>query len=142
MTLTLTPKHIAFARISKYGLKFWEKPIARKEHSSWLPVEPTFVTIHDLKEKARTIDISYQFSMPPLIWEGTVGFMTLSWINNNKKIDNSKYCYKFGTGLYCDSDSLLLIDDIFEWVHNRRKIEDVRSAFDIIKSIKKGELSL
>lgn len=136
-------KHIPFIKMNKEGLDSWTKAKKSEYIENFQEVPTTYVSIYDLKEKARTVEEygKYPSIFAPLIWEGTPGFMSRSWVNNYR--GKKEYNYRFGTGLYCSSNQLLLVDDVFDWAHYRIKnSKDVRSAFDIMISIKNGELKI
>jgi len=143
MKLELT--HLPFVEMTQDGLDYWESAKAT-EYSDWNPAEVTFVSIGDLKEKARQLSREknptyYPRSMfAPLIWNGTVGFMSKAWIKT-KYPKKTAYNYRFGTGLYGNSGTLLFVEDIFDWAHHRKEKKDVRSAYDFIWQIYKGELT-
>ncbi len=135
--------HIPFIAMSRNGLDWWQKAKQSQYMTGFNPAEVTFVSISDIKEKARTLDKSNL--IPPIlfgpsVWSGTVGFMSRSWVNKYK--GKKEYNYRFGTGIYRPANELLLVDDIFDWAHHRKEKNKVRTCLDIIVAVKKRELNL
>lgn len=131
-------KNIPFAEMTKKDLDYWED-CAKNSHLShkFSVVITMFITEYTLREVANKIGEVNEYTPAPLIWNKTVGFMSTSWVNEYVK--EKQRHYKFGTGIYKYADNFLLFDDLEEWVHGRRKKECVRSAFDLILEIKKGD---
>jgi len=137
-----TPTHLPFVFMYKNGLDSWEKmKNTTNDWSVFHPANATYISVYDLNEKARTIEKSnYATYMACSIWQGEPGCMSPGWVNKNSK--RTEYSYRFNTGSYQDSSTMLLVDDMFEWAGRRRESKDVRSAWDIIVAIKRGELIL
>lgn len=138
---TFKIKHLPFIRIPRKGLDSWERMKQSKDKwaSEISAIPTTFVSIHSLKEKARNPDkYSKGCFFGPLVWQGSPGLMSRSWVTKYQL--EKEHDYRFGTGGYCSSEDLLLVDDIFEWAHRRIESKDVRSAFDLIIVIQNGEL--
>ncbi len=116
-------KFVAFACMQRSGLDEWKcwKP---SKNFSPNPVKPAYVSQYDLDECARCDKHTIWISMP--------GFMSRSWVNEYSKACN----YKFSTGIYTGTNSLLLIDDIFKWIHRSIPESEVRTAEDIINQIR------
>jgi hypothetical protein len=135
---TLGITRIPFVSMDKSGLDSWTKAKASK-YSEFKEIPTTYVNLSDLIEKAKN-SRKYQRFDNPLIWEGTVGFMSRSWVNKYRGTE--EYNYQFGTGLYHYSTTLLLVEDVFNWAHHRLSADKVRSAFDIICELQKQFLSI
>ena len=131
-------KRLPFIQMYKTGLDSWEKMKQSSERyaAKISAIPATFVNIYELKEKARCFE-KYRV---PSIWIGEPALMSKSWVTEDsiKKELN----YRFGTGIYCRADGILLVDDVFEWAYRRISSNDVRSALDLIVSINAGELEI
>ena len=137
--LTLT--HLPFVEMRKDALDFWEKA-KWNGYNELLPPETVYVSVCDLKEKARRHE-KYDAKdtwFSPSVWKGMPGFMSRSWVNPYKT--KNEYNYRFSTGLYHNSGELLLMDDVIAWSHRQINKDKVRSAFDIIVMLQKGEIEL
>jgi hypothetical protein len=134
-------EHLAFVKMRRDDLEYWTKA-KKSEYFTFRPVETTYVSIWDLNQKAENPDGELCDFFPPGIWAGCPGFMCSSWVNEDHRRHTKEYNYKFGTGSYTSTTNLLLVDDLFDWVHGRRQTTDIRSAFDIIKAIHDGEMIL
>ena len=136
----LEPAHLTFLAIRKDELAGWEKKQNTKSWTTFRPADITFISVHDLKKRAREItEKILPVWGPALVYNVMPGLASNHWVNNYSPKEKS---YRFATigGEY--TDKALLIDDVFEWCHHRREAKDVRSAWDIILAIKRGELEL
>jgi hypothetical protein len=129
--LKMKTKHTSFIALSRKNaldynaLDYWEKV---QKNENFYPAETVYVSNHDLREIAVKIRKDKGTYTSGMVWAGMPGFMCQSWVNKH----STRSDYRFDTGHYHSLWALLLVDDIFEWVHRRIESKDVRSAADIV----------
>jgi hypothetical protein len=131
--MDLQLKNIPCIKISRRELDEWEN-MKVGQYFSLTAVETHYVNLSDLEVEAAYIKkgiASGTFWRGNLIWVGTAGFMSNSWVPKYSTKETG-YDYRFGTGSYCSLKELLFVDDVFEWAHRRIDSGKVRTMFDIV----------
>lgn len=152
--ISLSPKYIAFLHISNppnvYALKKAEeaakktsKPetfqrhdvesVARKQLLNNLGCFKTiYVHLSDLQVKVYSRESNRVLGASPAVAE-----LGHDKENLKKFAGSPQFCF----GMFYPQDQLFLIDDIFEWSHNRLPWSKIRTAQSIIEEEKNAEKS-
>lgn len=129
-------KEIPFAAINKQTLKGYES--IRKEAAAWRALHQPdilFVHINQINHKASVLakeafgsKWKYSEFHSCNIFAHSPGFLHSSWKTSFEKGN----VMKFSTGGYHSTIRLLLIEDVFDWCQGWKKVEEVRTCWDLI----------